>query len=156
MCRAILSPARVILVDEATANVDAATDLQVQKVRPEKLGLSSLCCQVSLRFPGQFEKIVRKIQIKFCIIIWKCLGRKYFILRPNFQHEKLTSCPRLQTAPEKSKNSLKMFTGPFVFHFCPQIGVSRALLPPKFLGEKIFFLRFWVIKQNFRCYQQII
>jgi hypothetical protein len=31
--RAILSPAKIILVDEATANVDAATDLQVQKVR---------------------------------------------------------------------------------------------------------------------------
>ncbi len=32
MVRAILSPAKIILVDEATANVDAATDLQVQKV----------------------------------------------------------------------------------------------------------------------------
>ena len=32
MFRAILSPARIVLIDEATANVDQETDQQVQEV----------------------------------------------------------------------------------------------------------------------------
>jgi ABC-type multidrug transport system fused ATPase/permease subunit len=40
--RAILSPAKIILVDEATANVDAATDLQVQKVRMLRIVIPTL------------------------------------------------------------------------------------------------------------------
>ena len=31
--RALLSPAKVVLIDEATANVDGETDMQLQQVR---------------------------------------------------------------------------------------------------------------------------
>ena len=31
--RALLSPAKVVLIDEATANVDSETDMQLQQVR---------------------------------------------------------------------------------------------------------------------------
>ena len=35
--RALLSPAKVVLIDEATANVDSETDVQLQQVRMLRL-----------------------------------------------------------------------------------------------------------------------
>ena len=35
--RAVLSPSKVVLIDEATANVDADTDKQLQKVKIKTL-----------------------------------------------------------------------------------------------------------------------
>jgi ABC-type multidrug transport system fused ATPase/permease subunit len=54
--RAILSPAKIILVDEATANVDAATDLQVQKVRVLRIFVIPTLIKKKIKFSSYIRK----------------------------------------------------------------------------------------------------
>jgi ABC-type multidrug transport system fused ATPase/permease subunit len=54
--RAILSPAKIILVDEATANVDAATDLQVQKVRALRIFVIPTLIKKKIKFSSYIRK----------------------------------------------------------------------------------------------------
>ena len=43
--RALLSPAKVVLIDEATANVDSETDVQLQQVIKERLQYVTAKCK---------------------------------------------------------------------------------------------------------------